>query len=1848
METPKISIPSDEIYKVCLLGSDSKFKRIYVFNGNKDTNLKLSDLFSETELLDIETENPEIIFSDQIIHKDDTIEAIKIKLIHELGSEISYNEIYLFMTIYEKIKLMNVYLQNTKNEQIPFDKNMFGQLIMNLNISNTVIDTVITPKESYHYADLVKLDIHKTKQPIKVSLGQKFTRDLNLMFSANPFDILHNEDYRFENNFENLLVSLEYSLLLNYGNPINNMIYMCLAEDIFDYAIDNGFSEENLAKLYFPLLANMSILTKQQLIENHSEILGINDNLKMKQRLKSNEIIDLFYKIYYSKTNELPYMNKGIQSFRIVIHPHIKTNFPLEAIFKNIHVSQKMPYIKYNPGLRHENIYRLYSEQISKTGKKIPYLSKSIIMNLSKQTGKSKQISFYIKEADNEFIIDFEHNGNIRVKCELQSIVSVDEVNTMLKTLITPIVDNINDLLEQNGYVIRQFEDIYDSNIEIEDMKYVYNIPMNNDNKLKLTHHKGCITSIFNTTGEDNISKGAIFIYKRVENFQEMDAMSMMIRDVYDKTESEREVIVQLIDNFKLSEEDAYTQMARFLSQYTRIHGKFVNKEVDIAETPGFITNFHYQPFENKLRVEISNISSFAYIQPLDIYMDTILRLSLDPKSITVDAKYIKSTCSTTVEKIEPQLNTVIIPKEIKVKPIQFAKQPVPDIVEEDEDDDEAIIFDDDEEVENDVGDNIIENPTETEMVEEDDEGILFDDEEETEEDESKGGNKYKGGLGEELDGKIFNKSDLLFNKMLKKDKKLFTIEEKDGYTSYPRICPSNANLQPVILTEEEKAKIDKENPGSYTQAIKYGSDPNNQHYYICPRYWCLATNTSITEEDVKAGKCGKVLPPDSEGKPIPPGHYVYEFTDKKYHIDSHTGKYRDHYPGFKKSKTHPDNLCLPCCYNNWDAPSRVKRRNECLNPETYVADTNEIQNTSYIIGVERFPLPKDRYGFLPPSLEIFFNIDHNDVISKQNSALIKADSSILLRYGVEYSKNKSFIGCVADIYAEHKSIIDKKPVEVPTIKDMIGIIANSITLDMFLKYNNGSLPSIFKMKQSTKLNIDEIEKYKDTEFYKTINQSNESQVDFLEETILSFQQFLNYLNDEHALVDYTYLWDFISNNNTKLFDGGINLIIMNILNNDITDNMEIICPSNSYNSKLYDPRKYNVFILKRNDIYEPIYLYDTKDNAKTVLKLFHQANKQKSVVMKNVKRILNVIQNTIGNQCYPRFSMPNVYKFKHNMLAFKIYGILKVFNYVVESQVMNYQGKIIGLITRRNDSDTPFFVPCFPSAVIEDMKIVFMDDDIWSDYQNTRDELKALYEQTKNHSEPIYCKPMLKVIEDNLIVGILTETNQFLQIVPPQENIQDDGIDTLESSNYLLADKVLTRTKEPDIERVDTTKKILLESQFYLAFRTTIRGLMNQNDNSEIRAKILDIIDHSTEYYKDKLKKIEYFLRKMSAKSFRFTDINQEIIDDVYEISTCKTKCEKKSYCLVEDDENCRLILPKNHLISNVDNETVYFGRMADELLRYKRVKLFMFEPKYYLNVTNNEYKIRNNEVIMLQSLLTNEYFDGLIQFPQSDYVKNITFEQAVPSISTKKYDNLVSLDKQDFEKKNIDQLVDELGIQCIKETVDVVGNVTTSYWKKFFPKNCREIIFHNSARCSFYVLLLILQKTTNEFLSIEQLKITLWNAYNEYMPNYQTQIVDILFKQGKQLFMANVRKKTVSFESILMSEEYFLTNLDIWMIAHKYNLPILLFSSKPFKHMNAGINWLLLSNVETIMSKKIYCIRCPSENEANAIPVYHLITPSLNVSELNGFEEMLKTSVSGGEYKRNIISLPDFLEQL
>ena len=89
------------------------------------------------------------------------------------------------------------------------------------------------------------------------------------------------------------------------------------------------------------------------------------------------------------------------------------------------------------------------------------------------------------------------------------------------------------------------------------------------------------------------------------------------------------------------------------------------------------------------------------------------------------------------------------------------------------------------------------------------------------------------------------------------------------------------------------------------------------------------------------------------------------------------------------------------------------------------------------------------------------------------------------------------------------------------------------------------------------------------------------------------------------------------------------------------------------------------------------------------------------------------------------------------------------------------------------------------------------------------------------------------------------------------------------------------------------------------------------------------------------------------------------------------KDKCKTSSICRVTNDK-CTLILPKKNLVTNTDNEIYYYGRMADELIRYNRIKSFMFKPQAYLSFGQVKYNLRDNEIIILQDLLYPEFFEN------------------------------------------------------------------------------------------------------------------------------------------------------------------------------------------------------------------------------------------------------------------------------
>jgi hypothetical protein len=1426
-----------------------------------------------------------------------------------------------------------------------------------------------------------------------------------------------------------------------------------------------------------------------------------------------------------------------------------------------------------------------------------------------------------------------------------------------------------------------------DHYIEISSIHYVTEI--NLEKELNFKKYMGCITSVFDVLSESEID-GYVMRFKRVENFREMDAQSMLITDTFKKTNNLAEVLSVLMKNYKMTEDAAKARIVEYLNEHKEIRGK-------VIDNPGISVQFKISKLEKRLIIDVKDVLHIDYLDIINIYLDSMLRITQLPASSSYSAKEFTNIC-TLANKLDKQkvdkphveniVATTIIEQPtlempVKIKPIGYEETEEYEEEEEDEDEGKGLFFGDEDEEEEpydatgDIapvtaadGEQKADSKSSTASSEN---GLFFEDEsiesnasERSRRPVNTGGSAVSSANsnsssveGSEKEfvinpvGKPLKHPNLFFEMMKKRDPVLFETEENGKYKGYSRACQSSQRRQPVILSKEEFDKINRENPGSYTDYIKYGSNPDDPYYYICPRYWCLLNNTSMTEEDVQAGKCAKRGVPDKiipqNATSVPSDAFVYEFKNPKEHINE-KGEYIPHYPGFIKDN-HPKGYGLPCCFKkpkqNWEFNLQDKKGKRVKKPKM---KEDRDKNISYIISNETFPIrQKHRFGFLPLAIQLFLQMNNNDYITENNAALIKPNVECMLRYGVEQIPHQSILGSIADLYA-HKQKLE----EVPSVEELKEIMEKTITLDKFIRYHNSYLVSVFKPKKILRDNID-LSKYENTKFYATIDVNDENQVDFLEDTIASYENFISYLKDETTTIDHTYLWDIICDDNPEFIKGGVNLVIMEITDDDITNNVKLLCPTHSMNRTLYDPRKDTFLLLKIDDFYEPIYMYKEVQGTIYITRTFIE---QTSI--KNVKNILNIIQKIGNKYCTPLPSLPRVYNFKKNISVEDLYKQLRLKEYIVQSQILNYQHKVIGIVVSadRETEGSHVFIPCYPSAPISEMDDIheqYMDDDddsehpIWNDYTTTVNSLNHISKLTNNK---ILCQPKFKVMEDNLIIGVLTETNQFIQIDPPSENIQYDELPVLQSSNYLIADKIVTTSKKQDVEREHTIKKISLESNFYSLFRSTIRKLLIVYDHKLIRDRLTAVVDNKRLMYYDKLKKVIAILKELTKDKISFDLIETEVLMKYNELSCMAAassfnQCENNEYCIQKEDGKCMLVIPKNHLISGVDNERVYFGRVADELIRFNRIRLFMLQPKNFLNISNTEYKIDDNEFIIIQTAINNEYLKDLKPYNVSSYIENVNYETAEPQLTQTYSTEPVTVEEQyanlGLEKTNLNELL----IECIDKTIEIIGNPRDSIWKRIFPKKAKEIVFKNtSPQCSFYVLIAMFQDKYKEPLSVLSIKEALWGEYNKYYNKYSDRILELLKKQGKRTIVGKIQDRSMNLETAIMSTDYYITDLDIWMFAQHAKIQTCIFNRNLLKGLNEDLEWLILGKA---YNEKHYFIRSPPLAGPNKIPSYHLISGSYSLGELREFETIVQNAVSGRstEYTQNVETIQSFLDK-
>jgi hypothetical protein len=228
-----------------------------------------------------------------------------------------------------------------------------------------------------------------------------------------------------------------------------------------------------------------------------------------------------------------------------------------------------------------------------------------------------------------------------------------------------------------------------------------------------------------------------------------------------------------------------------------------------------------------------------------------------------------------------------------------------------------------------------------------------------------------------------------------------------------------------------------------------------------------------------------------------------------------------------------------------------------------------------------------------------------------------------------------------------------------------------------------------------------------------------------------------------------------------------------------------------------------------------------------------------------------------------------------------------------------------------------------------------------------------------------------------------------FVKCLPPisleASDVLDAGsrLETIKSADIITADKNATTNQPPDEKRITTIRGITEESGYYTNFRSVVRSLLGMYENRKYKLYIIDILNNDYYKYHDKLQLIEQIVVRLTTDEVEFSN-------DPHSSGDMPT-------------------FPLTNRITGKDNKRVYYGKLADELVRHGRVRSFLLEPKYYLNISNTTYKINGDEILLLDSSVNAEYLNELNVFDVNTYVKNISYDIAVPD-KAQRYSNKTS----------------------------------------------------------------------------------------------------------------------------------------------------------------------------------------------------------------------------------------------
>ena len=1529
---------------------------------------------------------PEIIYSNFPLTITDKIETFQYAILKALNmtNEILLEELYLYAMSSITDSTDVIFSKLTDNEYVT--KSNLMNFLSNVEFNKTKSKLKSTKHEVYNFSEFEKLNLMKDAKREKVPLTI-LNKNITYINPYKALEILNEDETHTDLKSESVYVThRSIQEFVHLDNTSTITIYCCFLESIIQESNLHKLTKD-LIKQYFPSMQNL--VSREELNDYRDR------NIKNASVLNKKDIIS---SLLESKTILTKYLNTSpkkwesdfkkqtsIKNMRLEFQPKSPMFISLETLFHALELNSQTILIKYNPGARLEKYYRINLENTN--------IRKSFILKINNELSRAKKrsvsclLDIKFKTSTIPMIIEIRENGFVYISLQSENIVE-DKVYDSINLYLTDIEDILTNVYNNFIQFINDYYHQYNSLLPKFDNLYQDNLHIVEANIIK--KHK---------------IKANKFIFDNINKY------SPLIKNVFENIDTKQNSYVKFL--FKYQQYNSH-----------KIHVLF---QRSVLKDKAFETI-------------VQNISHFDLLAPIMIMFDNLLYIAQENIQLT-EHSIIMNNNDSEINTLISQNNESILSEKDEIEMMAYNNN------NNNNNNNNKI--------------NEIEVPGNSELADEGDKELSMT-KPLTEEDDKKLSltNNNKSNVNV-ISQKIPEKKTLLgLKKQINSNNnddffggaEVPNLDEKRNYTydrikqydpnlvkkekqnnkNYSRYCLSSERRQPTIITESEKREIDEEAPGSYgneaAHILNYRKRDGENLYYICPRYWCVDKNISLKHQDVTKTDTKLVSSKCPSGQIISYEHPLYHF--KK----GDKAKYINTYPGLNLKKS-----SIPCCFKkprkdvppiNSDNVNRTinstkveglndipsEKQDAFLAKQPKNVDEEETSKNIRLLEYNKVPLPEFRYGYLPLNIKLMLNVKVDDCIEDRRNCL--------LRFGTTDEGNSSFLNTMHMYYNfknDSKRITKSLKASIKNIEKFKDeIINNWLTIDEFLNYQNGHLVEIFDYEEvGGKVDYDDTDLNNSVILDAITNDSGEIDKTLQKKILNAFSNYKTYLSTGN--VDYKYTWELFTNKLNQVEKSKTNIIIIEVDGFEVESPFRIICPHNYKKNETFNPRKPSVIIMKHGNHYEGLIQRSRYGESKYYNKVFF--GKSDTFLEPFLSKIENIYNN---NDFCGKYMTNSIFVNEFNNFTEVNPNQMQLFldqnNFTIKRYIVNYNTRLCGFVLSHESQNRDFFIPVHQSGV-EEARNNFKNKRKY-DLLNHVSEYLDLFEtlQTFNMihemQNTLSYKPKYFVCENNYVVGIQFENTLIVPILPhiPKETIPQDYMLDCVKNNYIYMDKnqihYYDSKLNASIVKKQSQSNILLDdinekSKNYDTYRSHIKANINKVENRHIKHQIKTIlINTNTDNYADVLEEIIKFIKELASSN-------------------------------------------KEQIKYNNDEEfDLYAYKMSDELLRYYRIRDYIFVDNKYILFGEKYFRPKENELLIGQSSL--DTLNEELTIKGEDKNSHSNYQSSEPEKLMKlKYDDGFNI--LDYQAKEPKQQM----FQSIKYSVNSKVNENTKLKSK---KNKRE----------------------------------------------------------------------------------------------------------------------------------------------------------------------------------------------